>query len=98
MLESRLMPGRSPGARSVPATGSKYGSPAQAEVRRQKRVRRVAVMGVCATSSPTLRAGSLESMAAFGTEDPSCSFDESLKRSPSRIVTLVLRTNQKEIS
>lgn len=51
--------------RSVPNAGSKRGSSAQSEVRRQKRVRRVSIVGVCATSSPTLPTGLLESTAAW---------------------------------
>lgn len=55
----------------------------------------VSVVGVCATSPSMLPARPMESTAAwFVTEDPSCSFNESLKRSPSRMVTLALHTKQ----
>lgn len=60
---------------------------------------RVSVVGICAMASPALPARPLESTAAWliGTEDPSCSFSESLKRSPSRVMTPVLHTKQKKI-
>lgn len=61
LLEPRHMPGMSP-AHSEPHAGSRQCSSAHSEVRRQRRVRCVAV-AVCAASSPTPPAGPPESTA-----------------------------------
>lgn len=92
------MPGRSPSCAlhvTLPARGAQQLRPA---VRRQKRERRAAVLGEHPPQRSCGAAREHSSTAAFGAEGPSRSRKESLKRSPSRTVTLALCVTPKKIT